>query len=153
MRITKYTTEIEDGLNILVKENSINYAGGNFTSPSSIVEMMNKLFHLDKKAEEYVYMIGFNTKMKPVGIFEISHGAVDCSIVNPREIYIRALLCGASSIILIHNHPSGESIRSNDDDTITRRVTEAGNLIGVSCLDHIIIGRDEYLSYKEKGFI
>ena len=151
MRITTYRTEIsEDQHNILVKENSCNYPVEFLSSPQAISEMLNTVFRLNKQAEEYVYMIALNTKCKPLGVFEISHGAVSQSICNPREIFIKALLCGAAGIILAHNHPSGDVTPSKDDATVYQRIKEAGKIIGVDLLDNLVIGNG-YFSFKENG--
>ncbi len=152
MRLTTYTTEQnEDDRTELVKERAINYRPGeNITmnNPDDVVEMMTSCFNLDRKSEEYVYMVAVNTKLHPVGVFEISHGTVNQSLVTPREVYTRALLCGAVSIFLIHNHPSEEATPSQEDFNATKRIAEAGELLGVPLLDHIIIGGRTYCSLK-----
>lgn len=145
MRITTYRSELDENQhNILVKENSCNYPVDSLSNPQSVTEMLNAVFRLNKQAEEYVYMIALNTKSKPLGVFEISHGSASQSICNPREIFIKALLCGATGIILVHNHPSGDTTPSKDDKTVYQRIKEAGNLIGVSLLDNIVVGSGYY---------
>lgn len=150
MRITLYRLELnEDQHNVLVNENSCNYSMDDcFNNPRSIVEMLNTVFRLNKQAEEYVYMIALNTKNKPLGVFEISHGSVNLSVCNPREIYIKALLCGACGIILAHNHPSGGTTPSKQDVQIYQRVKKAGEIIGINVIDNIIVG-DGYFSFVE----
>lgn len=151
MRITTYRSELnENQHNILVKENSCNYPIDSLRSPRAVTEILNNVFRLNKQAEEYVYMIALNTKCKPLGIFEISHGAANQSICNPREIFIKALLCGATGIILAHNHPSGDTTPSKDDMVVYERIKEAGKIIGVDLLDNLVIG-DGYFSFKENG--
>ena len=88
------------------------------------------------------------TKGKPLGVFEISHGTINQSICNPRDIFIKALLCGAAGIILAHNHPSGDVAPSKNDMEIYKRVKEAGQLLGIGLLDNIIIGNG-YYSFTE----
>ena len=107
-------------------------------------------FRLNKQSEEYVYMIALNTKCRPLGIFEVSHGAVNSSICNPREIFIKALLCGASGIILAHNHPSGDPTPSKEDERVYKRIKDAGNIIGIELLDNIIVGNG-YFSFRENN--
>lgn len=151
MRITEYRTKInkETGLNELVKERARNYNGEEKLScPQAIFKMMKALYYLDERAEEYMYMLALDTKCKPIGIFEIGHGTVNTCLAPVRELYIRALLIGAVNIVLIHNHPSGDTSPSKEDLTVTKRVKEAGDLIGIKLLDHIIIG-DSYTSFKE----
>ena len=90
------------------------------------------------------------TKNNIIGEQLISKGILDASIVHPREIFKPAIKNSASKIILIHNHPSGDPNPSEDDDEITRRLMDAGGELGISVLDHIIIGREDYWSWKER---
>lgn len=149
MRINLYTVEKE---NLLVKEKGINYPD-ELDNPKKIIEMFNRLFRLDQKAEEYVYMLALNSKNKPLGVFEVSHGTVNYSVIAPREIYQRALLTGASHIIILHNHPSGNPNPSKEDRTTTRKIYESGELLNVPLSDHIIIGSGSYFSFREESDI
>ena len=83
----------------------------------------------------------------------ISKGTVDTSLITPREIFAEALLANAVSVILMHNHPSGDPSPSDADILFTARVQEAGNLINIHLLDHIIIGDNSYMSFAEKGLL
>ncbi len=152
MRIITYKTELnEDNLNILVKEKSCNYTDvETLNTPSLIAEMFNDVFRLNKQTEEYLYMIALNNKGKLFGVFEISHGIVNMAICNPREIFIKSLLCGASGIVIAHNHPSGDTTPSKDDIESYNRLKEAGKLIGINVLDSIIVGNN-YYSFAENG--
>lgn len=156
MRITEYKTIInkDTSLTELIKDKASNYTIDNnkLSNPQEIARMMTDLYQLDIQAEEYVYMVAFNTKQKPLGVFEISHGTVNASILNPREVYLKALLVGAVNIVLIHNHPSGDTTPSRDDIRSTKRIEEAGQLLGVKLIDHIIIG-DSYFSLAEEGYL
>ena len=126
MRITTYKTELnEDHLNVLVKEKSCNCTGvETLNTPLLITEMFNAVFRLNKQTEEYLYMIALDNKGKPLGVFEISHGMVDMTICNPREVFIKALLSGASGIVIIHNHPSGSTTPSKADIESYNRLKE-----------------------------
>lgn len=149
MRITTYRTELNDDLhNILVKEKSCNYPVENLMNAKLIVNMLNAVYHLNRQIEEHLYMIALNTKCKPLGVFEISHGTVNLSICNPRDIFVKALLCGASGIILAHNHPSQDTTPSGEDNLTYERVKKAGELIGIPLMDNIIVG-DDYYSFNE----
>lgn len=97
-------------------------------------------------------MICLNTKNKVIGVFEISHGNVNSSIVGTREVFQKALLANAVSIIFLHNHPSGDCTPSRQDIEITKKLSEAGKLMGIEVLDHLVIG-DRYCSLKEKGYL
>lgn len=154
MRIIKYGTRLgEERRNILVKEQATNYQCEPLNNPESVVRMLNEVFSLHSQAEEYVYMVAVDIKGKPIGVFEVSHGTVSTSILEPREIFIRALLVGAVSIFIAHNHPSGDCKPSREDCLITRRIEEAGKLLNVRLLDHIVIGNRKYHSFKENSLI
>lgn len=153
MRITKYRTELDQNRhNILVKEKSINYNIDILSNPEIITNMLNVCFNMNCLAEEYLYLIALNTKNKPLGVFEVSHGTANASLVNPREIFIRLLLAGASSFVITHNHPSGDCTPSREDIQSTRRLKECADMMGMTLLDHIIVG-DGYHSLREGGYI
>ena len=101
-------------------------------------------------AEEMVYLLVLNSQQKLKGIFLVSQGTLDSAIVCPREILIRALLCGAASIIVTHNHPSGDVTPSKEDIESYKRLKDAGKLIGINVLDVIIVG-DGYYSFMGNG--
>lgn len=151
MKLTKYTIELDKNqINVLVKESSTNYPEVScLNRPSSVVQVMNYLFHANKKAEEYLWVIAVNTKLKPIGFFELSHGTINSSLVTPRELFIRLALCGASGFFLVHNHPSGDCSPSKEDGQVTKRIKEAAKIMGYDFLDHIIIGGDSFYSFKE----
>ena len=152
MELNVYNTRLEDDYKIsLVKERSLAYNGGNVTEPRKAVRLMTELFCMDRLAEEYVYAISFTAKQRPLGVFEVTHGTINVSLCNPREVMVRNLLCGASCFMLFHNHPSGEPGPSQDDMMLTRKMSEAGRLMGLPLLDHIIIGRNGYYSFHEAG--
>lgn len=134
---------------MLKRKRAVQVDSSFFDSPEKVCTLAKNLGLLEA-AEEYVYTLALDNKNKATGLFEISHGTVNSSVISPREIYIRALLLGASSIILFHNHPSGDVTPSKDDILVTKRVKAAGELLGVELLDHLIIG-DTYYSFKEQG--
>ena len=145
MRINTYRVELDEHKhNVLIKESSCNYPLERIKTPDEVVSMLNDVYKLNKLAEEYVYMVALNNKAKVLGVFEIAHGTENFSLCNTREIYIRALLCGASFIVLAHNHPSGDCTPSKDDIAAHKRIEEAGKLIGIDLMDNIIIGNGYY---------
>ena len=83
----------------------------------------------------------------------VSVGSLNQSIVHPREVFKTALLSNAAAVLLIHQHPTGDPSPSGEDIAITKRLKEAGELLGLKVLDHIIVGEGEYLSFVEKGLI
>lgn len=150
MRINFYEARLsEDNRTMLVKEKGVNYDSGKLNSPEDIALMMRKLLHVEQMAEEHCYMIAMNSSCKVLGVFFISKGTVNVSLITPRELYIRALLAGAVQIVLCHNHPSGNAIPSEQDIAITQKIKEAGEMININLADHIIIGSNSYLSFKE----
>lgn len=98
-------------------------------------------------------LLMLNTKSKLIGETDISKGTVNASLVSPRELFIEALEKNAVSIILMHNHPSGDPTPSKEDLFVTKRVKDAGNLIGIELLDHIIIGNNCYVSFAEQRLL
>ena len=152
MRITIYKIELNNDLHTkLVKEKAYNHDVKNLNNPSSIVQVMNDVFHMNKLSEEYLYTIALNRKLKPIGFFEISHGTSDCSLRNPREIFNRLLLCGANSFVLLHNHPSGDTSPSKEDIAVFKRIKQCSELLGINFLDNIIVG-DNYYSFIENNY-
>lgn len=105
-----------------------------------------------KKKEHFMIML-LNTKNHLLSREEISIGSLNASIVHPREIFKIPLRKSAASIILVHNHPSGDPSPSQEDLEVTRRLVEAGNLLGIAVRDHLIIGDGCYFSFKEKGLL
>lgn len=138
----------------MVKEKSGKYEiNKNIDSPTAVFEIAKKILEIDLEAEEVLYLLTLNTKNNVTGIFEVSRGALNSSIVHPREIFKRALLNNACSIIIVHNHPSGSSEPSKDDIDVTNRLLKCGELLGVQLLDHIIIADNDFVSLKSRDII
>jgi DNA repair protein RadC len=151
-RLTKYRTRLaEDKQLILEKEASTNYPDENLiiTSPDEAAIIATKCLKIHENPEEHLFMLCMNTKNRIIGVFEISHGTVNSSVVGAREIFQKALLANAVHIILMHNHPSGDPSPSFEDIAITEKLMEAGKIIGVEVLDHLVIG-DTYVSIKSR---
>ena len=153
MRINFYDAKLEDSRTVLVKDKAVNYDIGKINSPNEIVLMMRTLIQIEQMAEEYCYMVALNSSCKVLGIFFISKGTVNLSLISPRELYIRALLAGAVQILLCHNHPSGNVHPSDTDIKITQQIKKAGDLININLADHIIIGGDSYYSFLEHDLL
>lgn len=86
-------------------------------------------------------------------IESISTGSLNASIVHPREVFSEAVKCGCNSIIFVHNHPSGDPTPSSEDIRTTERLVNAGDILGIKVLDHIVLGDGRYVSLKEQGYI
>lgn len=141
----------------VIKETSCRYDIDSkiISSPKEAVRVFNEVYNLNERAEEILVLMTLDTKNKVTGMFQVSQGAIDMSIVHPREIFKRALLQNAASIMIAHNHPSGDPKPSKDDINITIRLQQAGDIIGIKLLDHIVIGSDNntFLSMKQKVII
>ena len=111
---------------------------------------MNEMQNLP---QEVLKLIILNTKNVVISIKEVFKGSLNSSIVHPREIFSEALKKNAASIIICHNHPSGDPTPSKEDINITLRIKECGKIIGIELLDHVIIGNGNYASMKEKSII
>ena len=109
---------------------------------------MDEMKHYDK---EYFKAAFLNTKNQILKTVTVSIGSLNASIVHPREILKPAIAASAASIILVHNHPTGDPTPSREDIEFTRRFAKCGELIGIELLDHVIIGADRYQSLKERG--
>ncbi len=120
-------------------------------SPEQLVKAVRK--GIQDKAKEHFKLILLNTRNKIIGISTISVGTLNASLVHPREVFKDAIVHSASSIILVHNHPSDDPEPSDDDLSLTRRLADAGRLVGIEVLDHIIITRAGYTSFKARGLL
>ena len=156
MRINFYDTRLEeDGRTMLVKEKAVNYkveGKVDICSASIVKELMNSLVQLNILGEEHLYMLALN-RTKLLGIFLISKGTVCQTCLSPREIFLRALMVGASCIVMCHNHPSQNITPSKEDVITTQKIKDAGELLGIPLIEHIIIGGDNYFSFMDKGLL
>jgi DNA repair protein RadC len=129
------------------------------TNPGAVVKAIRA--SIQDKAKEHFKLLLLNTRNRIIGIAAISTGTANASLVHPREVFKAAISHGASSVVLAHNHPSGNPEPSDDDVSLTRRLVEAGRLLGIEVLDHIVIGRENkkegskegFVSFKEKGLL
>ncbi len=122
-----------------------------FRTPAMIAEYyMEDLRHLE---QEVLLLLMLNQKGRLLREKYMFKGTVNASMVSPREIFLEALSSRAVQIILLHNHPSGDASPSREDLNATRRVAEAGELLGISLADHIIIGGHTYVSFREKNYL
>lgn len=134
----------------MIRESSMLYSNRKVSSPSDAKELIEEFLE-DCDREKFVVAF-LNTKNEPTAIHTVSIGTLNASLVHPREVFKGALLSNANTIILSHNHPSGDPKPSKEDIGITKRLKEAGKILGIDILDHIIIGKDgRYYSFKEEG--
>lgn len=120
-------------------------------TPEEAVDIIrNKIVDYNK---EQFMVISFDTRQKVIGIDTSTNGTLTASLVHPRETFECAIKRHAASILAAHNHPSGNPEPSEEDIKITKRLTEAGKIIGIELLDHIIVTRSSFFSFKEKGML
>lgn len=120
------------------------------TTPRDVIKYFS--FLEDKETEEFWVMM-LNTKNGVIGSKCISIGTLNTALAQPREIFNIAVKHMAASIIVAHNHPSGDCTPSMEDVTVTKNIIKAGKLLNIDCLDHIIIGRQKSISLKQEGMI
>ena len=125
--------------------------------PDDVIDYVSEYYapYLRDKEKEFFSVILLDIKSKPIDNIEISKGSVNATVVDPKEIVKSASLKSASSIILVHNHPSGETTPSQDDIELTNRIVSACEMIDVKVLDHIIIGKntEDFYSFAKEGLI
>ncbi len=122
-----------------------------FEDPRSIaLYYQEEMRHLTR---EQFHIMLFNSRQALIRDLLISKGTVNASLAEPREIFIEALRYQAVSLIMVHNHPSGDPTPSKEDILLTKRVQEAGTLLGVQLLDHVVIGDGTYISLRERGLM
>ena len=135
----------------MIKEASFLYQTRTISSPKDAYEMIKE--QLEGLDREQFIIACLNTKNEPTNITVVSVGSLNKAIVHPREVFKTAILSNAASIMAFHNHPSGETTPSQQDIQLTNRLYEAGELLGIKLLDHLIIGDGSFTSLKEKGYL
>jgi len=118
-------------------------------TPEDVVAQVRS--RLKSKKKEYFLALLLDTRNQLIRVAEISVGSLDSSIVHPREVFKEAISASAASVIFAHNHPSGDPEASEDDISLTKRLADAGEIMGIDVLDHVIIGDRKYLSLKREG--
>jgi DNA repair protein RadC len=119
--------------------------------PEALVKVIRA--SIKDKAKEHFKLILLNPRNKIIGISTISIGTLNASLVHPREVFKDAIVHTAASVVLAHNHPSGDPEPSEDDIKITKKLVESGKILGIDVIDHIVVGKNSFLSFKERGLI
>jgi len=125
------------------------YKSKELTDPEKVYQLIKskiKDYH-----KEHFYIIALNSRNHSIA--EVSIGSLNASIVHPREVFAEAIKNKAASVIIAHNHPSGDPEPSDDDLVLTRKLVESGKILGVEVIDHIIIAKNDFFSFKNKGLI
>ncbi len=129
-------------------------AGGETTgravrSPDDVAALLAP--EMELLTQEQLRVVLLDTRNRVLNVQMVYQGNVNSTIVRMAEVFREAVVCCAPNVILVHNHPSGEAEPSPDDVTMTKQAVEAGRLLGIDVLDHIIIGRGQFVSLKDKG--
>lgn len=137
----------------LVREESVAFYSDSkpVTDSAKIRAMVQP--HFDGLPHEEFIAIFLDAKLKPTGWQVISVGTLTLSIVHPREAFKAAVLANAHAVVFAHNHPSGDPTPSREDRTLTDRLVQAGEILGIRVLDHIVIGDPRYVSFSDEGWI
>ncbi|MEA1992788.1 MAG: DNA repair protein RadC [Euryarchaeota archaeon] len=120
--------------------------GQKIESPRDVFNLLKS--DLGNKKREHLKIISLNTKKSIISIDNISVGSLNSSIAHPREIFRSAIQNSAHSVILVHNHPSGDPTPSDDDIELTKRLIKAGNILGIKVVDHVIIAGDSFVNLR-----
>lgn len=133
----------------MVREGKVLYGMRRFSGAEEVADMIRPL--VKNRDRELMLVLSLDSKLQPMALEIVSVGGVDCYPVDIRCLFKHALLNNASFIICLHNHPSGIPDASNADRQVTRRMQQAGEILGIRLLDHIVIGDESYYSLKEAG--
>lgn len=120
-------------------------------SPEDVARYARPYYRFEQK--EHFAVLLLNTKHHIIGMREISVGSLSASVVHPREVFRAAIDFAAAAIILLHNHPSGDPTPSREDISVTQRLVKAGKIMDIPVLDHVVLGRERYASFKKQGLL
>lgn len=135
----------------LVRDGTITSDRKAIRTPEDAYQILKRYF--DNLPNEHFVALLLNTKNCVLALSPVSIGSLNASIVHPRELFQRAILGNCASVILSHNHPSGDPTPSPEDIELSRKLCEAGKVLDIAVLDHLIIGEDCFVSLKERGIL
>ena len=134
---------------LTIQEGTAEYVMNSISDPKTVYALFS---FLQQETKEHFIALHLDRQNKILCIDRVSTGAMTASLIHPREVFKTALLSSAASLLLIHNHPSGDITPSREDIALTEKLKGAGEIMGIGVLDHVIIG-DGYVSLKEKGYL
>ena len=137
----------------LVRDGSVKAETKLADSPERVAAIVRAYWGEGELDREHLVCLMLNARSQVIGINTVSVGTLSASLVHPREVYKPAAVLGAAGVVVVHNHPSGNCEPSADDRDTTRRLVRAGEIMGIPCLDHVIIAGDSFFSFREKGLI
>lgn len=118
------------------------------TAPAQVAKLCEDLANRDREVFRVLYL---DTRSRVVAMEDVSVGILNASLVHPREVFKGAIMSNASHMILVHNHPTGDVSPSQEDRLMTKRLVEAGKIMGIPVVDHVIVGREGWASLKDLG--
>jgi len=133
---------------LTIQEGTAEYVANTISDAQTVYALFS---FLQQETKEHFIALHLDAKNRILCIDRVSAGTMTNSLIHPREVFKTALLSSATSLLLIHNHPSGDPTPSREDISITEKLKGAGEIMGIAVLDHVIIG-DGYISLKEKGY-
>ncbi len=134
---------------LTIQEGTAQYVANTISNAQTVYALFS---FLQQETKEHFIALHLDAKNRILCIDRVSAGTMTNSVIHPREVFKTALLSSATSLLLIHNHPSGDPAPSREDILITEKLKGAGEIMGIAVLDHVIIG-DGYVSLKEKGYL
>lgn len=135
-----------------VRESSLTYQGEGLVGPRDAAQLLAE--YIGPADREHFVVIGLDTKNRPNVLHTVAVGSLNACVIHPREVFKVALLHNCNSIIVGHNHPSGDPTPSLEDQAITQQLAEAGRILGIEVLDSLVIAGDErYFSLRDSGVI
>lgn len=143
-RVPKYKVQ-------LVRDGSVPFTTKICSTPRQAADLFRAF--VGDSDREHLIAIFLDTQNRFLGLHTVSIGTLDYSVVHPREVFKAAILSNASSLVLAHNHPSGESAPSEEDVRITLELQKAGELLDIPLMDHIVVGEASYASFMEMGLL
>ena len=156
--MAKSTKSYPQGLTVqkvsthLVRE-AVSSTLDNVSTPEEVADLMEQVFDVSHADREVFAAFALNTKNKVVGAWVVSVGSLNASIVHPRELFKPAVMLSAASVVVSHNHPSGDPTPSGADIQLTRRLAKAGDALGIEVLDHVVVGDESIASLRDLGLM
>ncbi len=134
----------------LVKERTLRASDANADGPAAVARIVRR--HIGATDREHFVVLFLNAAHDVVGVNTVSIGTLTASLVHPREVFKGAILANAAAVVVAHNHPSGDPSPSREDKLTTRRLVDAGKLLGIPLLDHVVLGDgNRHHSFREVG--
>lgn len=152
MTVYEYNTRL-DALRFPILRESEKYkvdGRKSYNNADLLYDLMAEDVGLRSCAEEYAYIVAFDNRLRVKGLCEIGHGSINGSNIDIRSAFEKLFALGAFSFALVHNHPSGLCAPSNEDFSVTKRIIDAGKLLDLPCVEHLIIGDGTYYSFRKE---